>query len=428
MNHRLTKQTVASSEPKDRIYDVRDGDLPGFLLRVEPSGRKTFYLRGRLTNPDRTRGPRRYYHIGDARHWTPAQARNEAQRLAGMLAAGEDPDEAKRREKVGTIGALVEGEYLRNVLEHRRSGMATRDRLQRCFGFLWDRPLDDSTIPNAVRNWQTQRLKEGRAASTINRDVTTLHTVLSYAVERGYLSTHPLAKVKPLSEPKDNRIRYLAPEEEARLYDALDAREERIRQDRDNANKWRKERGYRLLPDLRAAAYADRLKPVVIVALNTGLRRGELFSLKWGDIDFERRMVTVRAAVAKTHTTRHVPLNEDALEALRGWKAQGKGRGLVFPGKDGGQLHDVNTAWRNLMKAAEIQEFRFHDMRHDFASKLVMAGVDLNTVRELLGHRDLKMTLKYAHLAPEKLNDAVARITRSNVVSFGDGQHEAGSD
>jgi integrase len=98
---------------------------------------------------------------------------------------------------------------------------------------------------------------------------------------------------------------------------------------------------------------------------------------------------------------------------LRFWHEQRKEYELVFPNADGGRLDNINTSWENLIKAAQIKNFRFHDLRHDFASKLVMAGVDLNTVRELLGHADIKMTLRYAHLAPEKLAAAVAKLNIS---------------
>ena len=84
----------------------------------------------------------------------------------------------------------------------------------------------------------------------------------------------------------------------------------------------------------------------------------------------------------------------------------------MFPGEDGAPLADVKSAWLPLVDAAKVRAFRFHDFRHTFASKLVMAGVDLNTVRELLGHADLKMTLRYAHLAPEHKAAAVAKLVQ----------------
>ncbi|MHC9086280.1 tyrosine-type recombinase/integrase [Luteimonas sp. RIT-PG2_3] len=143
---------------------------------------------------------------------------------------------------------------------------------------------------------------------------------------------------------------------------------------------------------------------VVLLAINTGLRRGELLSLDWSDINLQARTLTVRREHAKSGKQRHVPLNAEAASILRQWASQHGDNGSVFG------VAGVKSSRDTLLTAATIENFRFQDMRHHFASRLVMAGVDLNTVRELLGHADLTMTLRYAHLAPEHLAAAVEKL------------------
>ncbi len=118
----------------------------------------------------------------------------------------------------------------------------------------------------------------------------------------------------------------------------------------------------------------------------------------------------MRGGNAKSKKGRIVPLNNEDYNALTNWREQNQTSRYLFEGKNGVPLKEVKKPWATVLDFAQIQGFNFHDLRHHFASKLVMAGVDLNTVRELLDHSDLKMTLRCAHLVPEHNAAAVNLI------------------
>lgn len=219
-----------------------------------------------------------------------------------------------------------------------------------------------------------------------------------------------MAKLKALKLDSKGKIRYLDEDEATRLRQALEDRQAEARAERDSANQWRTNRNKPELASLNQVAFTDRLKPLVLVSLNTGMRRGELFDLKWSAVNFKTKTITVIGDQTKTLDTRHIPMNKETVSTLKSWQEQTSGTGHVFPGESGKRLDDVKTAWTNLLVRAKIEDFRWHDMRHDFASRLVMAGVPLNTVRDLLGHSDIKMTLRYAHLAPGTKAAAVELI------------------
>lgn len=382
--------------PEGRDVDIYDDRLSGFVLRVRKSGAATYrvmYARGK------------WYTIGKAAHLKPAEARAEAQSLLGRAAKGEDLRAAAKREKAKSLRDYLKNVYGPWVKANRRDGEATLARLTACF----DRELGGKRLHEVsawvVEKWRSGRLKAGRATTTCNRDVTALKSALQRAVDWGLLDANPLAKVKPLKVDAKGRVRFLSDAEEQRLRAALERRDTERREARERTNEWRAARSHPPLPSL--PGYTDHLTPMTLLALNTGLRRGELFNMEWRDVDLERRIVTVRGEGAKSAQTRYVPLNDEACRVLRAWKGDAES-GLVFPGQEGERMDNIKRAWANLMDAAGIENFRFHDTRHTFASKLVMRGVDLNTVRELLGHADLQMTLRYAHLAPEHKHAAVA--------------------
>ena len=162
-------------------------------------------------------------------------------------------------------------------------------------------------------------------------------------MEWGLLEVHPLTKVKPSKVDHIGRVRFLDANEEQRLRAALDAREERHRQERDSANQWRAARGYDRLPDHRAAPFVDHLKPLVLLSLNTGLRRGELFNLERQHVDLERALLTVAGDTEgnKTAKARRVPLNTEARAVLWDWITHRQPNGLLFPGRKGERLDNI---------------------------------------------------------------------------------------
>ena len=131
---------------------------------------------------------------------------------------------------------------------------------------------------------------------------------------------------------------------------------------------------------------------------------GEIFGLKWQDVDFKREFIYLYNT--KNVDQREVPLNENVKRVLIQIKRHPKSE-YVFCNTDGSQRKDIRFSFFTALKKSGIKEFRFHDLRHTFASHLVMAGVDLNTVRELLGHKTIKMTLRYSHLSPYHKRRAV---------------------
>jgi integrase len=408
---KLTANTLKTLKPKSRRYDVRDTEITGFLVRVCPSGVTTYFYQYR-----NEKQVRRHYRIGAVGTLSPQQARDRAKGLAGKHLGGIDVQAEKKAKRAkGAIekdqiwGVFLEQQYKPWVLEHRRQGIETVRRLETNFGDLKKKPFTD--INNWIlEKWRTKRLKACISKSTLNRDVGDLKAALTKAVEWGLLDVSPLAKLKPFKLDQTPNVRYLSRLEEEQLRDALTTRDERKKSERISANKWRSERGYMLFPMLTKHAYSDYLTPLVLLAKNTGIRRGELFNLHWENVTLDEKRLTVVGAKTKSSQTRHISLNTEARKVLKSWQKQTSTQGLVFPSEKGTPLTNIKNSWTGLLKNARIKDFRFHDLRHDFASKLVMAGTPLNTVRDLLGHTDIKTTLRYAHLAPEHQASWVEKI------------------
>jgi site-specific recombinase XerD len=405
------KAIVSSLDsPLDKRFDLRDTAIKGFVANFTTKGSIKFYLRYR-----NSQGRQKTYVIGSYGPVTTAMARDIAKEKMGEVAKGIDIQGEKLNARLGmasqfdsTLRAFINSKYADWIRTERKTGEEALARILRNFEELLDTPMNQITSWQ-LTSWRKTRLQNNVSPSTLNRDISTLKALLAKAVEWGDLQTHPLNTLKPLKTDKTGVIRFLSEEEAKRLRLALDERQVRQRQQRSNHINWleaRKRRKVHPFPE----SYTDYLKPLTILALNTGMRRGELFDLRVHDLNFEQRILTVKGETAKSGTSRYINLNREAVRTLETWLKEQKlnADDLVFANpKTGERLTNIRKSWGNLMEAARISKFRFHDLRHTFASNLVMKGADLYTVKELLGHSSIETTQRYAHLAPEHKARAV---------------------
>jgi len=404
---------VASLKPTGKIYKIYDSEQTGFIVRVSATGTVSYDLRYRspVDHKDKT------YTIGRANRLALAQARKIAKQKAGEVAAGLDLNLAKRqsiadaeKQKASTLRAFIDQHYKAHLIskQARDPDLILRD-IRAKWACELDMNLSDLSIGH-VEARRNRRLEAGIKFSTVNRDEALLRAVLNVAVEKKLLDYNPIAGLKEIRGNKKPKTRYLSESEQKRLLAALRERDDRLIAERDSHNQWRSERGYELVPSIPAGGFGDHLSPIVLLCMYSGLRRGEALSLEWSELDLQSKFVTVIGEKAKSKSTRHVPLPTKAVDALKQWASQtGEREGLVFKSPvTGGQLDNVRKSWGAVLKAAKIDNFRFHDLRHHYASTLVMRGVNIYTVKGLLGHSDIKLTERYAHLAPEHYSAAVA--------------------
>ena len=238
--------------------------------------------------------------------------------------------------------------------------------------------LDLETYRNKRKATPANGSKQ-RTDASVNREMALIGHMLGKAVEWEMLETSPLKKGKRLMFKENNhRLRFLTESEVAALLTASD--------------------------DLKI--HSPYLRPLVETALLTGMRRGELLSLKWEQI--RNGFIYLEAAMVKSGKGRQIPINDRLAEVFKEVRRGNQLKSeFVFCDSQGRRFSQVKRSFASACRRAGIEAFRFHDLRHTFASRLVMRGASLKAVQELLGHADLKMTMRYAHLSHEHLRDSV---------------------
>jgi integrase len=305
--------------------------------------------------------------------------------------------EAKKR----TLGELID-RYMRDIMPEKKSIESQTQQLEWWKNQLGDRYLIDITPPllSEMRDKLTTepiiyrrkvKLEDGttkiesiekkRTPATANRYLAVLSHVFTLATnEWQWVDSNPLQKVKKGKEPR-GRVRFLTDDERPRLLAACNVSKNRF------------------------------LYPIVVLALSTGMRQGEILSLTWSDVDLQRKSIVLHDT--KNGERRSVSLSGLALELLvKLSKVRRLDTNLLFASKvNGGKTHvDIRTAWEVALRKAEVVDFRFHDLRHSAASYLAMNGATLAEIAEVLGHKTLAMVKRYAHLSEQHTAKVVAAM------------------
>ena len=446
INVPLLKKLAHSGSVPKREREITDSEQVGFLLKHLPSGAVRFYVqvaRGRRETIAHAQGSgrRAVKREGEGALWpvdaldvlnrakpeiTLKWVRNECRRLQGEAIGGENHT-AKRKVLRG-IPKLIdflddadEGAFGWWLIHNRKDGVNSLARIKTCFLDSFGDLKLDQISPSLLDAWRTKRLKgiglRQATRETTNRDTGALKAALSKAVEWEILNAHPLANFRPAKVDRHRRaVRRLYESEIEALKKALESREERLREERRCGNTWREERGYVLLPSLDGV-YANVLRPAVELSLETGMRKGECFSLTWKMVDLKQHVIRLPGEVTKSDTTREIPLNAHALKTLRDWQIQqGSRSGYVFPGV-AGHLTSLRKSFNKVLDAAGIEradsgegKISWHSLRHTFGSRLGEVGVDAEAIRELMGHADLKTTQKYLKTSEDRKRAAIEAL------------------
>ena len=364
---KLTDAAIARLRPRAREYTVWDSNLSGLGVRVRPTGGKSYVLL------EEAGGRTKRVSLGPVLTMTVTEARRACHERRANPAREETVRPARA---VPPFRDFVEGEWKEAHFDRYKLSSRKKVRLllaTRLLPEFGDSPLD-RIAPAKVRKWfdAWSRTAPGGA----NKGLGLLRQIMNFALARGYIEKNPAQGIRPNRRPK--LTRFLSREEIARLHRALDAQT-------GNGN----------------GQQAD----IIRLLLLTGCRRGEIVALRWSEIQADGLVLTD----SKTGP-RRVPLNAQARRIL---ERQKRGESpFVFPSpRDPSRPRDGEVSlWYRVRREAGIEDVRLHDLRHTFASHAVMSGIPVPVVSRMLGHSNVRMTLRYAHLGDREIEEAAEKV------------------
>lgn len=259
---------------------------------------------------------------------------------------------------------------------NKRSWKLDSQRVEILSKFIGSKLLTSIT-PFDLESVKAKILKMGRSKSTWNRYLALLKRMFNLACQWGYLKENPAKGLKKFSEVESRRERILTLEEEMRLISKA----------------------------------SPHIRPIIVVALQTGMRRGELLNLQWKDVDFKNKLISIRHS--KSGKPRKVPMNQIVYQELISLRLQNPSSEYVFVNpKTGERIRSFKTAWKLTLKRAQIEDLRFHDLRHCHAVKLIQNRIDVETVKRLLGHSSITTTERYLASDIERMRQAVEALAQ----------------
>ena len=376
---KLTKQFVEATEIRADRYDIFDSQIPGFGIRIVPSGTRIYALMYR------SGGRRRRVSLGRHGIITPEQARDAAIDILARVKRGENPAADKRTERQATTVANLADRFEKEhiVVRLRPSSAA----MYRCFLRLFilpafgNRKVIDVTRADVARLHHELRDKPYKA----NRTLAVISKMFNLAELWGLRpdGSNPCRHVNKY--PEEKRERYLSIDELMRLGKVLDQCErERL--------------------ENQSAIDAIRLLTF------TGCRRGEILTLKWDYVDLEDGALHLPDSKTGKKT---VHIGARALRVLDGIEKRGDNPWVIVGRRHGSHLVNLQLPWRRIRARAGLDNARVHDLRHTFASFAVSGGQGLPMIGKMLGHTQVQTTARYAHLATDPIKQATADVSAS---------------
>jgi integrase len=372
MSSRLSDAGAKKLEPRSGTYIEFDTVVKGFGVRVTPAGSRSFVICYRTRS-----GRQRRYTIGSLPNWSVSAARKVAKELLQRVGLGEDPVAQRQDDRGGETVSDLADRYTEQHMPKKRPRSQREDRdLLRLYILPAMRTRKVRDVDHAAVDALHRKITKEGKPTRANAVVRLLSKMFNLSIKWGMRADNPCKHVEKNDELP--RERYLSQAEIARLWTALDAEKDR------------------------------ESVAAILLAILTGARLGEIVKASWDQFDLQQGVWTKPSSHTKQKRTHRAPLTPRALAMLQAMREENPNESMLFPVR--AKIGTVRPAWERARTAAGLDDVRFHDLRHSFASLLAGDGVSLLMIGKLLGHTQEKTTARYAHLADEPLRDAVARV------------------